>query len=704
MPQVFDRIESAVDAVLARIPGDIVLGTPLGIGKPNPFLNALYQRIKANPQRRLKIITALSLQKPVGGSDIERRFLEPFVARVFGDYPDLDYVTDLRAGRLPVNVEVLEFFLKTGDYLGNQLAQQHYISTNYTFVARDMALHGVNLIVQAVAQRESESGMSWSLSSNPDLTCELAERLAAIEGHQLTAVGVVNDAMPYMSGEAEVRADFFDFIVTDPAGSHDLFAPPNMKVTLQDYAIGLHTSSLVADGGTLQIGIGALGDAIAQALILRDRHNSDYTDLLSSMCGGELTGRELATFRQGLYGCSEMLVNGLLALLEAGILRREVYADASLQALVNAGLVGERPTIAGLLALYEAGRIASPLRASDLTFLQCFGLIKPEVTLETGQLCLAGRQYAAVLDDPAALKAIERDLLGEHLLGGVALHGGFFLGPRDFYQRLRDMPEAQRAKIEMHRIDFINQLYGQETLAAAQRCKARFINTAMMVTLLGAAVSDGLDNGQVVSGVGGQYNFVAMSHALPDARSILMLRATREHKGELHSNIVWNYAHTTIPRHLRDIVVTEYGVADLRGQSDAEVVKRLLAIADSRFQNELMLKAMVNGKLEADYVLPENQRHNLPETLAAKLSPFQAKGLLPDFPFGTDFTDDELAIIDALQKMRQAVGSPMELLGMALKSLFADKEAPEGYLERLGLDEARDLKSLVMRRIFVGNL
>ena len=33
----------------------------------------------------------------------------------------------------------------------------------------------------------------------------------------------------------------------------------------------------------------------------------------------------------------------------------------------------------------------------------------------------------------------------------------------------------------------------------------------------------------------------------------------------------------TIPRHLRDIVITEYGVADLRGQSDAEVVKRLLA-------------------------------------------------------------------------------------------------------------------------------
>jgi hypothetical protein len=60
--------------------------------------------------------------------------------------------------------------------------------------------------------------------------------------------------------------------------------------------------------------------------------------------------------------------------------------------------------------------------------------------------------------------------------------------------------------------------------------KARFMNTTMKVTLLGAAASDALESGQVVSGVGGQYNFVAMAHALPDARSILMLRATHDNK------------------------------------------------------------------------------------------------------------------------------------------------------------------------------
>ena len=142
-----ETIDAAVDQVLDRIPGTIVLGVPLGIGKPNPFVNALYRRVKASPARRLRIITALSLEKPVGKSDLERHFLEPLVERVFGDYPDLEYVKDSRGGGLPANIEVHEVFMKTGDYLGNGAAQRDYISSNYTYIARDMALQGMNVIV-----------------------------------------------------------------------------------------------------------------------------------------------------------------------------------------------------------------------------------------------------------------------------------------------------------------------------------------------------------------------------------------------------------------------------------------------------------------------------------------------------------------------------------------------------------------------------
>ena len=146
-PLYIDSIDAAVDHVLDSIPGDIVLGIPLGVGKPNPFVNALYRRIKGNPARKLRIITALSLEKPVGHSDLERHFLEPLVERVFGNYPDLEYVKDSRSGGLPPNVEVREFFMKTGDYLGNSAAQLGYISTNYTFVARDMAVQGMNCLL-----------------------------------------------------------------------------------------------------------------------------------------------------------------------------------------------------------------------------------------------------------------------------------------------------------------------------------------------------------------------------------------------------------------------------------------------------------------------------------------------------------------------------------------------------------------------------
>src|SRR5436853_3391483 len=137
---------------------------------------------------------------------------------------------------------------------------------------------------------------------------------------------------------------------------------------------------------------------------------------------------------------------------------------------------------------------------------------------------------------------------------GVLLHGAFFLGPKSFYRALREMPASQIARIQMMPVSFTNEIYDDEDLKRRARVDARFVNNAMMATLMGAVISDGLENGQVVSGVGGQYNFVAQAFALEDARSIIAMRATREVKRPTTSNIRWNYGHTTIPRHLRDVV------------------------------------------------------------------------------------------------------------------------------------------------------
>jgi len=204
--------------------------------------------------------------------------------------------------------------------------------------------------------------------------------------------------------------------------------------------------------------------------------------------------------------------------------------------------------------------------------------------------------------------------------------------------------------------------------------------------------------------VGGQYNFVAMSHALPDARLLMLLRATHDNKDGLKSSIVWNYGHVTIPRHLRDVVITEYGVAELRGQSDGDVVKRLIAVADSRFQDELVREAQAHGKLEADYVLPERYRNNLPHTLQARLHPWTQAGLLPDYPFGTDLTEDELHMVQAMKRLKHASEHPAEMVTMAVKSLWEGKDVPPSYLERLGLADAHSFKDLLIRRLFAGNL
>ena len=696
-------IEAAVDQILDRVPGTIVLGAPLGIGKPNPLINALYSRIKANPARRLRIITALSLEKPVGKSDLERHFLEPLVERVFGDYPDLEYVKDSRGAGLPPNIEVHEIFMKTGDYINNSAAQRHYISSNYTHIARDMALQGMNVIAQAVAARGDGDELRLSLSSNPDVILEGKEKFAEM-GLPLLMVGVVNRRMPFMPNTAEVTPGFFDIVVTDPAATHDLFGPPNNKVGHADYAIGLHAASLVADGGTLQIGIGSLGDAIAQALIVRDRHGDEFRRILESICPDGVAGRELGRFDQGLYGCSEMFVNGFLKLIEAGIVRREVFGDAALQRILNQGGGTAAVTPQLLRALLQARRIRRRLDEDDLAFLQHFGILRPEVRLDGDSLVCGDTRAANDLRDEAAFEAVAAGMLGTRLAHGIFMTGGFFLGPNDFYERLRTMPPQELAKIDMTRIDFINQLYGNEELKRAQRIKARFMNTTMIVTLLGAAASDALESGQVVSGVGGQYNFVAMSHALPDARLIMMLRATHDNKDGLKSSIVWNYGHVTIPRHLRDVVVTEYGVADLRGQPDSEVIRRLLAIADSRFQDELVKQAKAHGKLGAGYQIPERYRNNFPHALAERLHPWAEAGLLPDFPFGTDLTDDELHIVRALKKLKHASQHPAELVSMAVRSLWEGKEAPHAYLERMGLADAHSFKDLFVRRLFAGNL
>jgi hypothetical protein len=176
--------------------------------------------------------------------------------------------------------------------------------------------------------------------------------------------------------------------------------------------------------------------------------------------------------------------------------------------------------------------------------------------------------------------------------------------------------------------------------------------------------------------------------------------------GRLHSNFVWERPNETIPRHLKDIVVSEYGIADLRGQTDGETVKRILAITDSRFQQPLLEAAKKARKLESNYEIPAHQVQNTPEKLAAALSAARAQKLLPPFPFGSDLTETEIVLAETLRHLKANTQSPQGLARLARDGLRAGNPPPEAepYLERLGLWQVETLRDKALRRLVVAAL
>ncbi len=303
----------------------------LGLGKPHRLLNALYARIERDPSRPLHLYTALSLDPPSGGKGLEARFLKPFVERHFGaDFPRLAYVQALKRNALPAHIEVEEFYLQSGAMLESTQAQQRYASLNYTHVARALADRGLNVIVQKVAR--SADGRRLSLSCNTDLTFDALDAIAARGLPRPLLIAEIDPELPWLGGSAAVDADFFDAVVTPPGPYPKLFGLPRQPVTDTDYAIGFHASTFVRDGGTLQIGIGALADALCHALALRHTDNAAYRRVLRALNSAHADDPALGPFAQGLYGCSEMLNEGFRRLVDVGVIKRKVLDDAGTDA------------------------------------------------------------------------------------------------------------------------------------------------------------------------------------------------------------------------------------------------------------------------------------------------------------------------------------------------------------------------------------
>ena len=128
----------------------MVAAMAVGVGKAVHVADALFERARRDPSITLTIFTALTLEIPRPRGDLERRFLEPLVSRLYGACPDPVYARAVRENRLPENIRVVEFYLRPGGYLDNATAQQSYTSLNYTHVARELLQRGVNVVAPGV--------------------------------------------------------------------------------------------------------------------------------------------------------------------------------------------------------------------------------------------------------------------------------------------------------------------------------------------------------------------------------------------------------------------------------------------------------------------------------------------------------------------------------------------------------------------------
>lgn len=707
MPTYYDHCETAARKIIAHVGKVINLGVPLGLGKPVGLINAFYRLAAADPSIRLTILTGLTLSRPLLKNELEKRFVEPILDRILQDYEDPLYEKPRELQQLPKNIKVIEFFFAPGVFLHNPPAQQDYISSKYTSVVHDSKPYSVNVYAHQVARSQTNSAQ-YSLSSNTDLFHEMVTSLKESNFDKKAIVAEVNLNLPFMPGEtAVINADSFTDII-DTKHYRALFALPRDELSPQDHLIGLYTSTLIPDDSCLQIGIGKLSNAVANALIMRHKNNATYQELMKELEVSEKFGSTITTngsldvFEKGLYASTEMVSDEFIELYKNDILKKRVYDNIGLQKLLNANVINEKISAKTLDALLEAEVISPLLTFSDFQFLHKFGILKAEISYNSGNLILpSGEQIPGDLSLSKTKQKIIANCLGDQLKSGKLMHAGFFIGSRQFYQQLRDLPPTILDQIEMSSVTRTNSVLWSYELSQLQRQRARLINSGMMITLGGGLVSDGLRNIQEVSGVGGQFDFVNMAQQLPQARSIINCRSTRSAKGKANSNIIWDYPNLTIPRYLRDIFITEYGIADCRSKIDAELIKEILNITDSNFQEELLMLAKKYGKLPKNYTIPKQFQQNYAGKVNPIIREFQLKGFCKPYPFGSDLTAEENTLAHILLLLKNS--TPLKLSFLILRSLlfFSNSKQYDPYLIRMQLDKPKTIKEFIYKKLLI---
>lgn len=161
---------------------------------------------------------------------------------------------------------------------------------------------------------------------------------------------------------------------------------------------------------------------------------------------------------------------------------------------------------------------------------------------------------------------------------------GFVMGSPELYSRVHDNPEITFLDIE-----FVN-----NPTVIAKNPRVTSINSALQVDLSGQVCADSIGH-RIYSGVGGQVDFVLGATYSERGKSIIALPSTAQsgRSSRLVSTLAAG-AGVVTTRAQVDYVVTEFGVAQLRGRSLSERAAALLAIAHPDFRETLAREAYEN--------------------------------------------------------------------------------------------------------------
>jgi acyl-CoA hydrolase len=157
----------------------------------------------------------------------------------------------------------------------------------------------------------------------------------------------------------------------------------------------------------------------------------------------------------------------------------------------------------------------------------------------------------------------------------------FLMGSQRLYDFVDDNP-----MVEMRPVDYTN-----DTAIIRRFRRMTAINSAIEVDLTGQVSADSIGH-RLYSGVGGQMDFMRGAALAEDGRAIIALPSTAaDGRFSRISAVLHEGAGVTTTRAHVQTIVTEHGIAELRGRSVAERARALIAIADPAFRASLTEEA-----------------------------------------------------------------------------------------------------------------